>query len=297
MNIVKELDLAIKQKETQTTKGAYAVSYNGTILQKETYMTNSEWAAFLDDMPESAREEYGAGGGSELSEKNGHPPKMASYGSSSRLIYQLSRANPDFHYEKKLPTTVGGKANLDGFYEDANRYIFVEAKCHEPYSRHKNIVSTCYVDLYEYINDRMGDELQIAMEPCEKEGHVEVDYWAKREWMQHFDIKQMICHLLGIATGLLKGTLKRKQIDFVYLLYDPTKLSLSDDARVQIEYLYGKTCHERSLIDFPKLFRVILDFLRENKYKGILSDEAADMISAQFTFTPASQDTYFELIN
>ncbi len=296
MNIVREIDLAIKLTETQSTDGAYTVTYNGQPLPKDTYMTNDEWIAFLDAMPQAARIEYGAGSGSELSEKNGRPPKMASYGSSSRLIYRLSRSNSDFHYEKKLPTTVGGKANLDGFYEDEKRYIFVESKCHEPYSRHQNVVSTCYVDLYEYINDRMGDNLQIAMEPCGKERQMEVDYWAEREWLQHFDIKQMICHLLGIATGLLKGTLEQKQIDFLYLLYDPTELALSDDAKKLIDFIYERTCYECNLIDFPRLFGVILDFLRETKYMGVLSDEQADALVAQFAFRMVSQNSYPPLI-
>ena len=75
-------------------------------------------------MPETARIEYGAGDGGELEEKDGRPPKMASFGSSSRMIYNLSNKKDGFHFEKKLPTTVGGTANLDGFYEDDARYIF-----------------------------------------------------------------------------------------------------------------------------------------------------------------------------
>ena len=88
-------------------------------------------------------------GGSELKEKNGRPPKMASFGSSSRMIYNLSNKKNGFHFEKKLPTTVGGTANLDGFYEDDNRYIFVEAKCHEPYNVKKTVISSKYKDLYK----------------------------------------------------------------------------------------------------------------------------------------------------
>ena len=134
MNIVEKLDLAIKSKEIGTTEGFYSVPYKDGTLHKPTYMTNEEWNAFLSAMPDMARREYGEGDGDELKEKDGRPPKMASFGSSSRMIYNLSNKKEGFHFEKKLPTTVGGTANLDGFYEDDNRYIFVEAKCHEPYT-------------------------------------------------------------------------------------------------------------------------------------------------------------------
>ena len=48
--------------------------------------------------------------------------------------------------QKNISITIGGKANLDGFCEDDSRYVFVEAKCHEPYIVKKNVVSECYVN-------------------------------------------------------------------------------------------------------------------------------------------------------
>ena len=115
MNIVERLDLAIKSKEKGSTAGCYMVKYKDKILHKPTYMTNDEWKVFDASIKENkhqpnAHTEYLEGGGDELSEKDGRPPKMASYGSSSRMIYNLSSGKEGFHYEKKLPTTVGGKA-------------------------------------------------------------------------------------------------------------------------------------------------------------------------------------------
>ena len=158
MNVTEKLDLAIKLNEKGSTDGEYLITYKGKTLQKQTYMTNEEWDAFVlamksNEFQPTAYLEYSEGGGDELSEKNGRPPKMASYGSSSRMIYMLSAHKEGFHYERKLPTTVGGKANLDGFYEDETRYIFVEAKCHEPYSKKTNAVSECYRELYEYLTN------------------------------------------------------------------------------------------------------------------------------------------------
>ena len=269
MTITEKLDLAIKLNETGTTDGVYVVEYDKKILHKQVYMTNAEWDAFLSVMSETAKNEYGEGGGDELNEKNGHPPKMASYGSSSRMIYNLSSTKQGFHFEKKLPTTVGGVANLDGFYEDDNHYSFVEAKCHEPYTSKKVTVSKIYAKLYQYINSRMLGNVRIDMNTSKCGRYLNVEYFADGEKLEHFDLKQMICHLLGIATGMLNGTLKRKQTDFIYLLYDPTELDIEPDAKDKIDAIYERTCYECNLVDFAELYRVIIDFLRGKPYAGI----------------------------
>ena len=292
MNIIETLDLAIKQNEKATVDGAYVLPYKDGVLKKSTYITNDEWNAFLNSMPEEARKEYGAGGGDELSEKNGHPPKMASYGSSSRMIYTLSREKEGFHFEKKLFTTVGGKANLDGFYEDENHYIFVEAKCHEPYTAKNVTVSKCYEKLYKYINEKMLGSIHIDMQTSKCGRYLNVQYFANDEKLERFDLKQMICHLLGIATGILNGTLKRKQTDFIYLLYDPTELDIEPEAKAEIDTIYERTCYECNLIDFAELFRVILEFLRETKFESAMSQDELDDVILKFTFTLASQEFY-----
>ena len=266
------------------------------MLHQATYMTNEEWKSFLSAMPENARKEYGDGDGGELKEKDGRPPKMASYGSSSRLIYKLSSNKEGFHFEKKLPTTVGGKANLDGFYEEDNRYIFVESKCHEPYTAKNVTVSKCYEKLYEYINEQMLGNIHIGMKTSSCGKNLNVEYFANGEKLTRFDMKQMICHLLGIATGMLKGTLKRKQTDFVYLLFDPTELEIEPDAKKIINEIYERTCYECNLVDFAELYHVILNFLRNEKFASAATDEDLDNMTLNFTFTLASQEFYPILI-
>ncbi|MBR5453121.1 MAG: hypothetical protein IKV54_03495 [Clostridia bacterium] len=288
MNVTKELDLAIKLSEAKTVEGGYVIG--DRVI--DTYMTNGEWEEFKGSMPPSALDEYIAGGGDELSEKDGRPPKMASYGSSSRMIYMLSRHKEDFHYEKKLHTTVGGTANVDGFYDEGYRYVFVEAKCHEPYSSKNSPVSSAYEKLYNYINAYMPENLFIEMTPSCKDGYMETVFHADGEVLEHFDLKQMICHLLGIATGILKGELENKQIDFIYLLFDPTELEISAEAKEMIDSIYERTCYECNLVDFATLLQVIFAFLKEEKYGDNLSAEEIYDIICKFTFSLASQDFY-----
>ena len=288
MSISKDLDLAIKFDETKTTDGGYCIDGK----EYNTYMTNTEWDAFKNAMLPSALDEYHAGGGDELSEKNGRPPKMACYGSSSRLIYKLSCHKKGFHYEKKLSTTIGGTANLDGYFEDDSRYIFAEAKCHEPYSTKTNSVSKVYEKLYNFINDQMIGNVEIKMHPSKCGRYMDVAYFADGEKLEHFDLKQMICHLLGIATGVLNGELKQKQIDFIYLLYDPTELELNLNTKEAIDAIYERTCYECNLIDFATLLRVILTFLKEEKYGDVISEECIDRIICKFTFALTSQEFY-----
>ena len=292
MNISKNLDLAIKAQETDAVDNGYVVdgkSYN-------TYMTTSVWESFKKSMSPSALKEYGDGNGSELVEKNGRPPKMACYGSSSRMIYMLSRNTPGFHYEKKLATTVGGIANLDGFYEDNTRYIFVEAKCHEPYSAKNHTVSISYKKLYSFINEHMSCNIEIVMKPRKSGRDMDVEYFAAGEKIEYFDIKQMICHLLGVATGIFKKSFQQKKFDFIYLLYDPTKLALASDVKCVVDSIYDRTCFECNRIDFVTLFCVILKFLKAEFYKDILSDDAIEKIADQFTFALSSQNDYPALL-
>ena len=288
MSVSKNLDLAIKALETNTIDAGYVVdgrTYN-------TYMARDKWDAFKTSMLPSALEEFGGGSGGELVEKNGRPPKMACYGSSSRMIYMLSRNKNGFHYEKKLPTTIGGIANLDGFFEDDSRYIFVEAKCHEPYSTKSNSVSKSYERFYCFVNEHMAGNIEIAMKTSKCGRYLDVEYFSDGEKIEHFDIKQMICHLLGIATGLLKKDFVQKQIDFIYLLYDPTELNITTDIKKIVDSIYEKTCYECNLIDFAKLFQVILRYLQEEKYGEILSNDEIEKAIYSFTFVLASQKFY-----
>lgn len=292
MNITEKLDLAIKLAETGTTDGSYAI---GTI-RRNTYMSKDEWDAFLRNMIPGARCEFECGGGSELQEKNGRPPKMASYGSSSRMTYNLSHLSKGFVFEKQLPTTVGGKANLDGFLKKEGEYIFVEAKCHEPYSAKKSAVSVRYREIYKYINEHMGKNLKIEMIPSKCGRYMNVTFFVKDKRIDRFDVKQMICHLLAIATGILNETLEKKKISFIYLLFDPTRLPIESDVKSIIDSIYERTVFECNQIEWDTLFRVILEFLNNNKFKGVMNSDDITNVVSGFELNLVSQNTYSDFI-
>ena len=70
----KTLDLSIKKYETGTTEGGFAVK-DGKIYAS--YMSNSEWNAFIGDMEENypqAFGQYGAGSGGECKSNGVYPP-------------------------------------------------------------------------------------------------------------------------------------------------------------------------------------------------------------------------------
>jgi hypothetical protein len=68
-------------------------------------------------------------------------------------MYNAAKHLSNFIFEKKMPTTVGGTANIDSYYNAPECHIFVEAKCREPYGEKRNIISRKYEELYKHISD------------------------------------------------------------------------------------------------------------------------------------------------
>lgn len=287
------LDLSIKIQEAGTIDGGYV-----TYKSYPSYMSNQEWESFINDMEQNHNDaylEYGAGSGGELKPKGKFPPKMASYGSSSRMIYNLCKDIPGFHFEYQLPTKVGGIANLDGFFESTDRYIFVEAKCREPYAIKSHLIERKYKDLYNYITNDKHCNLNIVTKDCESK--MKVDFSAGECPISCFDIKQMICHLLGVAAKFLKDP-SDKKITFVYLCYNPTMLKIADEKKKeQIFMTYEKMCYECKCIDFTKLFETIVKYLcLEFNLGNANSPENIRMLS-NFEFVLCDQSNYANVIN
>lgn len=287
MSLVEKFDLAIKNADSE----GYLI--NGR--KYTVYQDNESWEKFKNEMKElypDAYEEYGAGGGSEMEEKDNKPPKMASFASSSRMIYLLARKRAYFKFEKKLPTTAGGTANLDGYLNCDNKYIFVEAKCHEPYNHSSSVVvGRKYQDLYEYLNANCND-MNIEMSDANKETEMKTVFSYSCEQISYFDLKQMISHLCGIATACIKGEYTNKPVEFLYLLYNPE--NITDDKEIMT--VYNETCKQCKSIDFKDLFSHIIDALI-SEYKLNCADvKSLQYAKDNFSFKLCDQSEFDKLI-
>lgn len=291
MELNKILDYAIMADETVKNPG---LKSGYTVNEKiySNYLSNASFAEFVEDMKTinpTAYEMYGKGGGKELEErkvgKNIYPPKMASFGSSSRLIYNLMKDVDGFLFEKKLPTTVGGIANLDGFIETDEKCVFVEAKCREPYTKKDGVYERKYEDLYRKISASDKTSVTCKIEVID-ERKMEVKFISGEAEIHSFDMKQMICHLLGVATAYLKGEFDKK-IDFIYLLFNPTLIEINE-GKEEIISIYEQTCNECNSVDFEALFEVIVDYLQT--VKGLGKDKNKAEIVNNFSFRLCDQN-------
>lgn len=220
------LDLAIRDKEG--IEYGYEINNKEEHKKYDNYMSNAEWKKFLNQMSEGHMKNFKDGNGGELEEKKGrygmNPPKMASFGSSSRLLYELSRDIEKFSFEKKLHTHVGGVANIDGFLNRDNKYIiYVEAKRREIYGgTHKNEkINKNYLSVYNEINKKFK-AFSYESSDCDKDNYKKITFKIKDEEVDYFDLKQLICHFLGITYDIIK--IGNANIKFLYLLYDPSEV-------------------------------------------------------------------------
>lgn len=286
----KALDIAIRDSETSNASeyGYFIPESNRTY---DNYMSNRTWESFLEKMPKLYRRQFEDGDGGELKEKRGryglYPPKMASYGSSSRLIFNISKDIPGFCFEKQLPTRIGHVANLDGYLQKGDTDIFVEAKCREIYSIHeKKIISKVYREVYKSINEKEKNFSVDESEYDTTQSYITFKY--KGTVIKHFDIKQLICHFLGIAADYLENH-KRKKIKFIYLIYNPNEIpTIKEKYKEGIRLDYKTTIQEMALFkDMGWLFNAVWEFQKTK------IDKEAEAPAFEFILT--DQDGYKEL--
>lgn len=242
------LDSAIRKSESDVESG-YKIE--GKDKPYENYLSNKAWKTFCDGMSDEHKEQFKKGSGNELDDKGKTPPKMASFGSSSRFVYNLLKEEmgeeefKNVEFEKQLPTRVGGSANLDA-YIPSDREIFIEAKRREIY-----IDENAYQEVY----DRVGVE---CCPPFKMNG----------EKMLHFDIKQLICHFLAISASVLEGK-TNPNIKFIYLIFNPKDVVEHIDGKYRDEIIkqYNAALAEIELFDMQKLFEDIFAY-QKTKRKG-----------------------------
>lgn len=282
-----DFDTALKIQEvsTQDLKKGYVINNKNYI----SYMPEEKWEEFLCDMKPIHKEQFLKGGGGELKPEKNRPPKMASYASSSRMLYKLAREIPEFCFEKEMEFKIKNiktTAYLDGFYKSDMQYIFIEAKCREIYySKQVFEVNQKYRTVYDFINKSgIGLRCEEITEKC-REGYMNVRFSLGDQFIEYFDIKQMICHLLGIATAVLNGKYSDLPIAFKYLIFNPTTLKSLENNK--ITEIYHETVKECKSIPYKKLFSVIIDFLTTQNQSKYLQN--IDDVISNFTFEICNQ--------
>ncbi|MDD6033657.1 MAG: hypothetical protein PUC47_09290 [Oscillospiraceae bacterium] len=236
----------------------------GYVLAKKypNYFSREAFAIFIDEMKSGYHRafcSYDAGKGSELKEQTGRygktPPKMASVASSSRFCYLALRDGADglggsgeveFEHECRIKGIDGIAPQLDAFIP--NESIYVEVKCHEIFDAHHVVMKIKYWDLLFGVDNAFGlPNLPKVQDETFTIGH-ETFNLSKASTM--FDIKQFLCHLLGIAS--------RKEADkpakLVYLFFKP-RLDTADEQRAMDE-VFCELQHEiRAIFASPPIRR------------------------------------------
>lgn len=200
------------------------------------YFSNRAFGLFVGKMLSTEYKKYFdmyfSGKGSELLEHKSKygklPPKMASVASSSRFCYLALRDGASalgsdgdvvFEYGCRIDGVPGIPPQLDAFIHDKN--IYVEAKCHEIFDSHHILLKEKYWNHIYGKNNQFGFPVR---ETCGREvfALLEEDFGVDKPSTM-FDIKQFLCHLMGIASQ------KNEESTLVYMFFKPK----SEDVETQ----------------------------------------------------------------
>lgn len=268
-------DIALKQSKGGDRSKGYSFS-DGRVYYS--YCTNEEWSAYLKDMIEKHNKVYHEfidGDGGELSEKASSsgkilPPKMASFASSSRFIFEEScQLGSQIEFECKLPIAFKGfrgeaRASLDGFIP--SRRIFIEAKCHEIYSNYSSEFKIAYNEFYNYLCAKTDGRLNFYTKTSGKKETVHFLWEGKM--LNTLDLKQLLCHMLGIAKkALLEDCSETSTL--IYLVYQPGENLLqfipnAEDRKIVMK-IWENERKEAECIDFKLLYKHIVNYISTEK--------------------------------
>lgn len=196
------------------------------------------------------------GVGGELIEKPSQygliPPKMASVASSSRFCYLALRNGTDaltentyisgnnIEFEKECKIFDNGTApQLDAFIADSECNIYIESKCHEIFDSHKIILKNKYWDYFK--NDEAFCNKLNGINKGNEEFVLPLSLFGIGKHSTHFDIKQFICHLIGI-----KEQNKGKKSKLIYLFFEP--IADNDSDNISIKQIFDELEAEIKLI-------------------------------------------------
>ena len=241
---------------------------NGMVSEYPMYFNKTAFDIFVNEMetcyPQhhlkyngnaNATQNKGGAGG-ELIEKSGRygltPPKMASVASSSRFCYIalrngtdalvknkfISGNNVEFEKECRIFGT-GTAPQLDAFITDSECNIYIEAKCHEIFDSHKVTLKNKYWEYFE--KDAILCELLKGIEKGDETFTLPLSLFGLKDASSRFDIKQLVCHLLGI-----KEQNKGKNAKLIYMFFEP--ITESDEDSVSVSNVFNELATEIKLI-------------------------------------------------
>ncbi len=241
-------DLIIKQNlvsSDKCTETEESFGYHINDRDYDFYYKKDEFTSFVDKMrseyPEhflkyagdkTAKENKGGVGGELEIKRTGYgyaPPKMAHVASSSRFCYLALRdgtdaltshkalKKEDIEFEKECRIFDNGHApQLDAYIADEDMNIYVEVKCHEIFDHHTPTFKNKYWKYFKA--DSVFNRAAIEGEQDKETFDVPLSMFGLSDEINGtmLDIKQMVCHLLGIARQN-----KGKKAKLVYLFFKP----------------------------------------------------------------------------
>ena len=99
-----------------------------------------------------------------------------------------------------------------------------------------------------------------------------------------FDIKQLICHFLGIAANYINNKSAKNKICFIYLIYNPEHFNIDE-----LDKVYKRHKMEIDLFKMNDLFNAIFDYQKEALNR--------DTKAPEFEFKRADQSDIEKIIN
>ena len=194
----------------------------------ENYDSRQAFSRFLQEMRANYPDAflaYSRGKGSELREQAGRygktPPKMASLASSSRFCYLALRDGASalgggravFEHERRIDGVDGIAPQMDAFVPEDE--IYVEVKCHEIFDAHHAVLKRKYWEKIYGVENAFG--FPIRELPSGETFEIPLSVFGISKRTTRFDIKQFLCHLMGIASR----PNRQKTARLVYLFFKP----------------------------------------------------------------------------
>ena len=200
-------------------------------------------------------------------EKNKDLIKMCSVASSSRLafLYFLDQVkNNIVELEVECNNDLGGyNPQLDAF--NKNKKTYYECKCHEICNKSHNKLKNKYIDKlkelfgideFEIIKDENEEYIELSLKElgCKCDSEELLD---NSIYNLHLDVKQLICHLIGIQNKHKKD---KEKFSLQYIFFKPNEEKKENEKfKDKIGELYHALLDEWEMIINSKAFNYFLE--------------------------------------